>query len=85
MMVTGFKRWDSFLGRVRVRVLGRFFIMTVGLAGILCVILNYLYIFPRSSERYILESKEIHIINNRIYVEFFDWRFFENSPNLFWS
>lgn len=58
MMVTGFKRWDSFLGRVRVRVLGRFFIVTIGLAGILCVILSDLYIFPRSLERHILKSKE---------------------------
>lgn len=43
MIVTGFKRWDSFLRKVRVRVLGRFYILTIGLAGIFCVILNDLF------------------------------------------
>lgn len=65
MMVTGFKRWDSFLGRVRVRVLGRFYIVTIGLAGILPVILNDLYIFPRFLERHILKSEEINRISNK--------------------
>lgn len=73
MIVTGFKRWNSFLRRVRVRVLGRFFILTIGLAGIFSIILNDLYIFPRSSERLILKSKEINRINNKIYVKFFNW------------
>lgn len=76
MIVTGFKRWDSFLRRVRVRVLGRFFILTIGLAGIFCVILNDLNVFPRPLERHILKSKEINRINNRIYVKFFNWRLF---------
>lgn len=76
MIVTGFKRWDSFLRRVRVRVLGRFFILTISLTGIFCVILNYLYVFPRPLERHILKSKEINRINNRIYVKFFSWRLF---------
>lgn len=78
MIVTRFKRWDSFLRRVRVRVLGSFFffILTSGLAGIFCVILNDLYIFPRPLERHILKSKEINRINNRIYVKFFNWRVF---------
>lgn len=65
MVVTGFKRWDSFLGRVSFRVLGRFYIVTIGLTGILPVILNDLYIFPRSLERPILKSEEINRINNR--------------------
>lgn len=85
MMVTRFKRWDSFLRRVRVRVLGRFFTVTIGLAGILCVILNDLYIFPRSLERHTLKSKGINRINNRIHVKFFNWRSFEKPLNLFWS
>jgi len=84
-MVTGFKRWYSFLGRVRIRVLGRFLIVIVALAGILRVILNDLYIFPRSLERHILKSEEINRINNRIYVKFFNWRIFEKPPYLFWS
>lgn len=67
MMVTGFRRWDSFLGRVRVRVLGRFYIVTTGSAGILPVILNDLYIFPGFLERHVLKSEEIKNLSFIIY------------------